>query len=144
MEKKQIFLEFKIIWKDEDMLEIKISASNGLYAGSTNVYDQALCLHEFSMNLNGYPRNNRTLFYDIGEKDGYAYFSMKYYTIDNFGHIGVEIYMESNVPTDYRYEEKNKLKIEIIVEPNSIDNFQKELLTMLNKKEGIAVLIGIK
>ncbi len=136
------YLELKVIWKDNDMIELSIIASNKEFFGKTKVYDQAENLAEFAAELEGFPHNQKELFYDSGTKDSYAYFSMRYYPVDYFGYIGVEVNIESNVPTEYRQEEKNKLKLEIIVEPNAIDNFQKELLTMAKKEEGSAILYG--
>ena len=67
---------------------------------------------------------------------------MRFYPIDNAGHIGVQVSMEDNVATEYREEEKNKIILELLVEPNAIDNFQRELLNLAEKKEGIATLYG--
>lgn len=67
---------------------------------------------------------------------------MNFYYIDNAGHIGVEINLENNVATEFRHEEKNKLKLEIIVEPNAIDNFQRELSNLATTQKGTANLYG--
>jgi hypothetical protein len=109
---------------------------------TTQVYDQSESLSNFASTLKGFPKNNDKLFYEAGEKDSYAYFSMKYYCLDKAGHIGVEIHLESNVSTEYRQEEKNKLKLEIFVEPSAIDNFQRDLYHLAMKEEGLAVLYG--
>jgi hypothetical protein len=141
-DKLKSFLNLKIIWKDDDMFEIKITASNTSFYGSTEVYDQSERLSEFAKSLNTFPENDKVLFYEVGEKDSYAYFSMKYYSIGKSGRIGVEINLESNVATEYRKEEKNKLKLEIIVEPSAIDRFQKELYDLTKNEEGSAILYG--
>ena len=67
---------------------------------------------------------------------------MKYYCIDKVGHLGVEVNLEENVSTEYRNEEKDKLKLEIIIEPSAIDNFQRELIQLAQKQEGKATLFG--
>jgi hypothetical protein len=139
---RKSFLELKSIWKDEHMFELKVTASNVRFFGETDVYDQFECLSEFAAELTNYPIGNKTLFYEAGEKDCTGYFSMKYYPIEQNGHIGVQIELESKVTTVYRPEEKNKLKIEIIVEPNAIDNFQKQLLSLVRNEEGSAILYG--
>jgi hypothetical protein len=56
--------------------------------------------------------------------------------------IGVEINNESNVATQYRQEEKNKLKLEMIVEASAIDRFQKELCHLAKNEEGLAIFYG--
>ena len=139
---RKSFLELKSIWKDEHMFELKVTASNNKFSGETEVYDQYECVSDFSKELIGFPKDDKVLFYEAGEKDSYSYFSMKYYPIDNNGHIGVEINIESNVSTVYRPEEKSKLKIEIVVEPNAIDNFQKELIHLTKNEDGTAILFG--
>ncbi|MDQ0781089.1 hypothetical protein [Chryseobacterium sp. W4I1] len=139
---RKSFLELKSIWKDDDMFELKVVVSNNLFTGQTEVYDQFECISDFANELVGYPKGDKILFYEAGEKDSYAYFSMKYYPIDNSGHIGVEINIESNVSTIYRPEEKNKLKVEIIVEPSAIDNFQNELFNLAKNEDGTAILFG--
>jgi hypothetical protein len=99
-------------------------------------------LIKFANSLKDYPTNPNILFHQAGEKDSYAYFAMKFYCIDNAGHVGVQINLEDNVATEFRPEEKNKMTLEILVEPNAIDNFQKELLSLAEKQEGIAILYG--
>jgi hypothetical protein len=124
------------------MFELEVIASNGRYFGMTEVYDTSDTLTKFANSLKGYPTNDDILLHEAGEKDSYAYFAMKFYCIDNAGHVGVQINLEDNVATEYRQEEKNKMTLEIIVEPNAIDNFQKELLSLALKQDGIAILYG--
>ena len=136
------FLKLNIIWKDDNMFEIKVTTSNTSFYGSTEVYDQSERLSEFAKLLNTFPENDKVLFYEAGKKDSYAYFSMKYYSIGKNGYVGVEINLESDVATEYRKEEKDKLKLEIIVEPSAIDRFQKELYDLAKNEEGSAILYG--
>ncbi len=136
------YLKLEIVWKDDHMFELKINASNNLYSGVTEVYDTSESLYEFAQSLIEFPKYEKQLIYELGKQDGYAFFSMRFYCIDGFGHIGVEIILEENVSTDYRKEEKSKAKFEIIVEPSAIDNFQKSLSTAAKKQDGIAILYG--
>ncbi len=141
-DKLESFLELQIVWKDNDMFELKVTASNGRYFGTTEVYDTTESLFSFAQTLIGFPNDNKKLFHYAGFKDGYAYFSMSFYCIDNAGHIGVEISLEDNVATEFRHKEKDKLKLEIIVEPNAIDIFQKELSQLATSQTGTAILYG--
>ena len=141
-DKLKSFLELQIVWKDDDMFELKVTASNCRYFGTTEVYDTAESLFSFAQALMGFPKDDKKLLHEVGFKDGYAYFSMNFYCIDNAGHIGVEINLEDNVATEFRPEEKDKLKLEIIVEPGAIDNFQRELKQLATKQEGVAILYG--
>lgn len=139
---RKSFLELKSIWKEEHMFELQVTVSNNIFSGKTEVYDQYKNISDFAKELVDYPKDNKILFYKAGERDSYSYFSMKYYPIDNFGHTGVEICIESNVSTVYRPEEKDKLKLEIIVELSAIDNFRKALFNLAKNEDGIAILFG--
>tara|TARA_B100000809_G_C14967302_1_gene469574 strand:+ start:369 stop:539 length:171 start_codon:yes stop_codon:yes gene_type:complete len=55
---------------------------------------------------------------------------MKFYKIGLTGKCGLQIILEENVATEYRKEEKDKLTMELIVEPNSIDIFCQEFKTI--------------
>jgi hypothetical protein len=142
IDRKKSFLELKSIWFDDDLFELKVTASNIFFRGETEVYDQYDCISGFANELTDFPKGDKILFYEAGDKESYAYFSMKYYPIDNAGHVGVEINLESKSANNYRKEEKNKVKLEIKVEPNAIDRFQKELFRLAKNKEGTAILFG--
>jgi hypothetical protein len=138
------YLELEVIWKDDDMFELRISVDNGRYSGITEVYDQRESLYKFATKLKGFPNGIEKLTHSAGEKDSYAYCEMMFYIIDPAGKIGVLVKLEENVSTEYRENEKDKLKLELIVEPAAIDIFQKELQTLASNEEGKARLNGIK
>lgn len=143
MDNQKSFLELKVVWKDNDMFELKVFASNGRYIGTTEVYDTSDSLGNFSKSLIDYPTvDAETLKHEAGQKNSYSYFAMTFYRIDNSGHIGVQIELEENVATAYRKEEKDKIKLEIIVIPSGIDKFQKELLQLATTQNGMATLYG--
>ncbi|MCW3074148.1 MAG: hypothetical protein JWP69_1217 [Flaviaesturariibacter sp.] len=136
------FLSLEIIWKDEHMVELEITACNKYFKGITQVYDQAECIYELAEQLIGFSGISETLFYESGKKDSYAYFSLKFYPVGTNGLIGVQINLEENVTTAFRPEEKSKLILEIIIEPSALDEFQKFLKTMAVKQSGKAQLVG--
>jgi hypothetical protein len=74
------------------------------------------------------------------KKDSYAYFEMEFYKIGPFGKCGVLITMEENVSAEYRKEEKDKLSMELIIEPSAIDVFCRKLKSLAEKEDGIAEL----
>jgi len=141
-ENQKSFLELRVVWKDEHMFQVLVQASNGDFAGKTEVYETSESLSEFALALIGYPKPDLVLFYEAGARDSYAYFSMKYYPLGGSGIVGIEVSLESYVDTEFRPEEKAKLKLEIVVEPNAIDNFQKELLRLAANQAGTATLYG--
>ena len=136
------FLRLQIVSKDEHMFELKVTASNGRYFGSTQVFDTQEPILKFAQTLKGFPQANNDLLYETGLKNGFASFSMHFYCIDDTGHFGVEINLKDNFGTAFNYEVKNKMKIEIIVEQKAIDIFQKGLSKLATKQEGVAILNG--
>ena len=40
MQNEEKYLSLEVIWKDEDMFELKVAVNNGRFAGTTEVYDQ--------------------------------------------------------------------------------------------------------
>lgn len=144
MKDNEKYLELEVIWKDDDMFELRITVDNGRYSGITEVYDQREPLYEFALKLKGFPNGLDRIMHSAGEKDSYAYFEMIFYSIGPTGKGGVLMTLEENVSTEYRENEKDKLKLEIIVEPAAIDIFQKELQALAANEDGKARLIGIR
>ena len=125
------------------MFELEITASNGQFSGTTKVYDGNNLLYKFAESLVGFPKTtDSNLLYEVGEKDSYSYFSMRLYPIDNIGHLGVQVTLESNVATKYRQEEKDKLTLEILTEPTLLDNFIRSLLALAKNEQRQAILQG--
>ena len=137
------YLRLEVIWRDDDMIELQVLGSNGRYSGITEVYDVKDNLLDFAMKLDGFPRANEVLFLSIGAKYGSSYFGLKLYQFDPTGKIAVKVVLEDNKSTSYGEPQKNKVSLELIVEPASIDTFQKYLKTLAEREEGFAELIGI-
>ena len=140
----KFYLELEVIWNDEHMFELRVNSNNGRYSGTTEVYETKESLIPFAKSLAGYPFGGGELIHTCGEQDSYAFFEMRFYQIGTTGIVGVQLKLEENVATEYREEEKDKLKMELIVEPNAIESFQKELLNLALEESGKALLKGIK
>jgi hypothetical protein len=138
----EAFLSLEVIWKDDDMLELEVIAANKFFSGLTRTYDTDTHIMWLAKQLVGFPNTNVPIVYEAGEKDSYAFISLKFYPLNVSGLVGVQVQLEQNVPNEYRPEEKSKLVTELVVEPNAIDVFQKHLFTLSEKQEGKAVLSG--
>ena len=132
----------EVIWFDDHMLELNITASNGRYFGTTEVYDTKESLLDLARDLNGFPFNKRTPKCKLGDKDLYAFFEVDFKNVLASGKCGVVIKIEENTGSEYRENEKDKLCLELFVEPSAIDLFAKELMTMAHRQNGVAVLNG--
>lgn len=137
-------LKFEVIWKDEHMFEMRVAVNNGCFSGITEVYEVSKSLLGFVNELKEFPFKKDNVSHFCGEKDGFSFFEMEFYKIGLTGICGVLITMEGNVASDYRKQEKEKLSLELIIEPNSIGVFCKELKSLAEKEAGIAELKGIE
>lgn len=135
------FLELKVISKDEHLMELNVRATDTNFSGSTQVYDQFERLSEFASTLTDFPTENQELLHESFGSGGQgpACFSIRYYCIDATGHIGAEVTIET---TEWQSGRKNRVELHIIVEPTAIDNFRKELFSLVKNEEGTAVLYG--
>jgi hypothetical protein len=61
---RKSYLELKVIWKDDDMLELCVKVSNGRYSGITEVYDTPDSLFNFAKILEGYPNDIQEPYYE--------------------------------------------------------------------------------
>lgn len=140
--KLNAFLEIKIIYVDDILIELKIKGSNEFFQGETMVYTNTDLLSKFANDLKDYPKNKKCIFFELGkENSNSSYFSVNFYPADSLSHIGTKIVLESE--TGYRIEDKNKIQFEIIVEPNAIDNFRKAIYHIAKYETGSAILVGI-
>lgn len=137
------YLKLEVVWKDEHMFELRVSANNGRYSGVSEVYETSETLLDFVKTLEGFPFGKDNLIHSCGEKDGYAFFQMNFYKIEKTGQCAVLVSLEENVATEYREEEKDKLTMELIVEPNAIDIFCQEMRTLALRQNGEAELKAV-
>ena len=142
MRTEELFLSVEVVWKDEHMLEVEVTASNAFFRGTTRVYDTSESLIGLANQLVAFPIEKDSLFYQIGEKDSYAYCSFRFYPISDYGLVGIHIQLEENVSTVYREEEKSKLSLELLLESQSIDIFSKQLQSVASRQSGKAILEG--
>ena len=141
MDKSKSFLELKVIWNDHEIIQLQITASNGKFCGKTEMYEIPACLYDFAEKLTNHPKSGEKLSYSPSIRTGYDFFSMKYYLINDTGKLGIEIIIDSQ--SEYFVDVKDSVKLEIVVEPNAIKSFQKELQTLAKKENGKAKIYGI-
>ena len=139
---RKSFLKLEIIWEDDDLIELKVTVAGSGFCGTTFVYDTSECLSKLAENLKGFPSTDKALIHhESGEKNGYSFYSIRLYQLDNRGILGAEITLEENT-AGRESDFKSKMSVEIKVEPNSVDEFQKRLAAMGRNRSGSAILLG--
>ena len=122
------------------MLAVEVTASNAFFRGTTQVYDTSKSLIGLANQLVAFPIERDSLFYQIGEKNSHAYYSFRFYPIGDCGLVGIHIQLKENVSTVYREEEKSKLSLALLLEPQSVDIFSKQLQSVASRQSGKAIL----
>ena len=83
------YLRLEVIWRDEHMFELKVSANNGRYSGITEVYTVSKPILSFVNELKQFPFDKEFVTFSLGEKENYAFFEMKFYKIGLTSQCGV-------------------------------------------------------
>jgi hypothetical protein len=139
MKKYENFLTLEVVWKDEHILELEVTVSNKGYSGVARGYDTGEHLQILARELEGFPKDDQSMSYEIGESLGSGTLSLSFCPITPSGLVGVKVSLESKGSIDCQ---NSTLSLELLVEPNSIDVFQKYLATLAANQEGIAKLIA--
>lgn len=136
-------LSFEHIWEDDSMIELRVSATDGLFSGLTQIYTSWESLSEFANHLRGFPRTTLDTVEDTnGESGGYSYLRVLFRCIDGAGHAAVEIEMEQNQALAGPADIRASVKLGFSIEPVAIDGFVAQLQAMVNSKKGSALLLG--
>jgi hypothetical protein len=139
MKEYENFLNLAVIWKDEHMLELEVTVSNNGYSGVARGYDTGEHLQILAKQLEGFPKDDQSIFYKIGTSLLQGHLSISFCPITPSGLIGVKVYLEREGSIDCQ---NSKVSLELLVEPSSIDIFQKYLNTLAANQQGIAKLIA--
>ncbi|MGA2340444.1 MAG: hypothetical protein ABSF75_11140 [Terracidiphilus sp.] len=132
---------FEVIWNDDDVFEVRVSAWNGAFGGSADIYVAIHGLAEAAEKLEGFPRqpsDRRELqFGDFGPQSAGGAASMCFYCKDAAGHALVEARIES----DHRGVNKAQSVVLVAsIEANAVDSFVSDLRRLEADRRGIALL----
>jgi len=134
-----IRLEF--LWNDADMFQVRMSAWNGLFGGSANIYLGIGGLAESAETLKSFPRNpsdKRALdFGKFGPDVAGGAATLNFYCADAAGHASVEVRIES--------DHREKIPVQSVlliatVEPAAVDLFVSDLRRLEAEQRGTAFL----
>lgn len=130
--------------EDDGMLTVAIDVSSGGFRGSSQLYTIAPELAQFCADLRRFPDGTgRPLEFRLGVPDSYAYFGARFALLDARGRWQCRVWLESNYIPIHGPGSKNRMDVEMAIEPNAIDRFASDLDNMLSSKTGEAVLEGI-
>jgi hypothetical protein len=150
-------LSFKIIYYDEDLIQCEVVASNGRFAGATDLYTEAdgEKLIDLAQRLKGFPKaitQKEELHFGFTEeeiaklinekiKPYDSYVGLRFYCYDLTGHPAVSITLREHSWTE-RKEAGGKVSFELKFDPAQLDEFIQDLIKMVEGKQGEAILNG--
>lgn len=92
--------QFGVIYRDNDLVKLRVSAWNGAFGGTSDVYLRVSQLNEVAEQLEGFPNSisdSREIIlgtFDPESAGGGVY--MRFYCTDRSGHAHVDVKIESD------------------------------------------------
>ncbi|MDR3792207.1 MAG: hypothetical protein P4L03_02390 [Terracidiphilus sp.] len=139
------------LWHDEDVLQLKVAASNGLFSGSAQPYVSLGAAQEAAELLKGFPANSNDVreisFGTSGEKFAGGYVHLYFSCWDQAGHAAVEMQFESkneswpSLPGNPGYAALQTARFRAGIEASAIDRFVNDLKQFLLEKNQTARLV---
>lgn len=133
--------QFDVLWNDNDLFEIRISAWSRTFGGVADVYVPIGGLREAAESLAGFPRNSQddreVQFGKFGSGWGGGAFNIRLYCQDTAGHAVAESRIESE------YDGKGKAQSVLLMAPieaAAVDRFVEDLRRLETERRGSAFL----
>lgn len=134
---------FEVLYEDDDVLKIRVSAWNGAFGGSVDVYVGLAALGEAAEKLRGFPHHpsdaRELLLGAFGPEVAGGALKMRFYCADAAGHAWIEAKLESDTLPNSPVQCVN---MSMPVEAVAIDSFLDELRRIDKRKAEIARLEG--
>jgi hypothetical protein len=95
----EIGVQFEVVYKDDDLIEVRISASNGTFCGEASAYLGIGEVEEIATKLQGFPTRpsdaREIMLGTFDPNSAGGGMSMRFYCSDRSGHAYVEARIES-------------------------------------------------
>jgi hypothetical protein len=135
--------QFTVIWFDEDVIQLCVSAWNGTFGGTADIYEAIGDVEETAGNLVGFPRNpsdeREIIFGNFDRNCAGGGVRMRFHCVDGAGHA----YVEASI--DSKYDSGGTVQTVLLsmpVEATAIDVFVQELQAVGTNRAGTAHLKG--
>lgn len=137
------FLEFTVVWNDEDLQEVVVSASSGPFSGEVNLYGGPNELKSVAQSLRGFPAtptDRRQIHLGQDALSGYGTVRLSVYCTDSTGHLAVEVAMRAFPASASKPQESAVVVIPAVV--GDLDRFVAQLQAANNRVGASAALRG--
>jgi hypothetical protein len=131
-------IELKIVWFDQDVVELCVSSSNGRFSGQANVYLGRGRLSETADRLQGFPSNSTdSRDFELGTFSPNCAgggVRMHFYCLDMAGHAAVDVELRSHACKTTG--EVGSAALRVLVEAAAIDLFATQVRAMDEEQIG--------
>jgi hypothetical protein len=141
---REVGFQLDVIWKDEDILELRIAAWHGAFGGVAGVWVGIGELESIAAKLSGFPKDpsdaREVVLGSFGPGSAGGAASMRFYCADRAGHAYVESKIESEG------ESAGVVQCAVIsmpVEAAAVDAFVDDLRRLERDRTGTALLKGM-
>jgi hypothetical protein len=138
---RQVGFQFQANWFDSDLIQLRISAWNGTFGGTADIYEAIGDLEEAAAQLRGFPRDpsdrRELIFGNFDRKCAGGGVRMRFHCIGGAGHSYVEATIDSNSESAGTIQ---TAVLSISVEAAAIDVFVRELEAVGANRAGTAFL----
>lgn len=138
-------LTIKVVWQDEDMLELDVHCCNQDFSGRTKIYTTYDCLAKLAEDLTGFPRTPSQMVTFASSTGGTpGLFDARFYCFDPSGHTVLRAKIESEIPTSNQPHARQRVELDVQFEAIQLDTFVAELSALVRAQAGQALLLGIR
>ena len=135
-------VHFEVVWHDDDVVSVRVSASNGAFSGVADAYVGSDGLVLVAENLNGFPvspsdRREVTVG-AFGEGSAGGGVTLRFACTDGSGHARVEVILEGDQGSGGDHPETVHLFIPI--EAAAVDRFVLGVRRLATTAKGVASL----
>lgn len=139
-----IGFRFEVIYRDNDLLEVRVTAWNGAFGGTADVYVGIGGLEEAAARLRGFPKRpadvREVMLGAFGPASAGGGVSMRFYCADAAGHA----YVDSKIESDSLAGRPVQcVTLSLPIEAAAVDSFVEELRLLGLRKTGVASLKGV-
>jgi len=125
-------IRIEVVWFDDDVINLRVSGSNGRFAGSVELYASHDSLRQLAKAVRGFPVSTTDVReFELGtfdETEAGGGTRMQFLCTDNVGHTAVKMNMRTD--SRMRQGQTETAVFQIWVEPAGIDAFVMQLDNM--------------
>jgi|ERR1700722_8007435 len=140
----QTGIRFHVIYQDDDLIQVCVTAWNGAFGGLAEIYAGISTLSEAAANISGFPNNpsdtREIVFGNLERKYAGGGVRLRFHCIDGAGHSYVEALIDSNSLEGGTVQ---TALLAMRVEATAVDMFVQELKRMEANRTGTAFLRGL-